>query len=261
MTNAIDVLEARDLTLEAGDRLLCAGLDLHLRPGQCWGMLGRNGAGKTTLLHTLAGLRAPRCGRVRLDGRRIDAWYGRARARRLGLLPQDSVDVFPATVLETALIGRHPHLGPWRMEGEEDLILARAALAEVGLGAAAGRSVATLSGGERRRLALATLLVQAPRVWLLDEPSNHLDISHQVRLLARLRDRALTADGVVLMTLHDVNLALRLCDRLLLLYGDEAGTCEVLDSVDALTAGRLERVYGHPMTEVVARGQRAFLPD
>lgn len=256
----MSLLAAHGVELRAGDRTLCRDLHLRLLPGECWGLLGRNGAGKTTLLHTLAGLRSPESGTVQLDGRRLGAWSGRERARRIGLLPQDSVDVFPASVLETVLIGRHPHLGAWELEGADDLAIARRALREAGLAEAASRSVSTLSGGERRRLALATLSVQAPRIWLLDEPSNHLDIAHQVDLLARLRARALADGGAVMMSLHDVNLALRLCNRLLLLDGDAAGSWEAIDAVDALDASRLGRVYGHPMMEMAADGRRAFVP-
>lgn len=254
------LLEAGGVTLDVGERTLCRGLDLAVRPGECWGILGRNGAGKTTLLHALAGLRAPDAGRILLDGRPIQRWRGRARARRLGLLPQDSVDVFPATVTETALIGRHPHLGLWRVEGAEDFARVHEALREVGLSGARARSVDTLSGGERRRLALATLMVQAPAVWLLDEPSNHLDVHHQVRLLTGLRDRALEAAGAVVMSLHDINLAARLCDHLLLMYADADGDWDA-DSADALlTPQRLERLFGHEMVALSDGVRRVFVP-
>ncbi len=256
----MSLLQAHGLELRAGGRTLCHDLDLRLLAGECWGLLGRNGAGKTTLLHALAGLRSPDAGAVRLEGCPLGAWSGRERARRIGLLPQDSVDVFPASVLETVLIGRHPHLGPWALEGADDFAIARRALREAGLAEAALRSVSTLSGGERRRLALATLSVQAPRVWLLDEPSNHLDVAHQVHLLARLRERALADGGAVMMSLHDVNLALRLCNRLLLLDGDAAGSWEALGAVEELDAERLGRVYGHPMVEMAVDGRRAFVP-
>lgn len=256
----MNLLEARRVTLSVGERTLCTGLDLAVRAGECWGVLGRNGAGKTTLLHALAGLHVPDSGRILLDGQPIRAWRSKARARWLGLLPQDSVDVFPATVTETALIGRHPHLGLWRMESAEDLEQVREALREVGLDAARGRSVDTLSGGERRRLALATLRVQSPRVWLLDEPSNHLDIRHQVRLLSTLRDRALGAGGAVVMSLHDINLAARLCDHLLMMYADDDGSWDASTADTLLTPGRLGRLFGHAMVAVSDGERRVFVP-
>ena len=103
------------------------------------------------------------------------------------MLPQDTVDAFPATVLETALVGRHPHLSRWQWESAADVGIARAALAAFGIGGVEARDVRTLSGGERRRVALAALLAQEPDLLLLDEPSTHLDLAHQVALLDRAR--------------------------------------------------------------------------
>lgn len=127
------LLTARGLTVEIGGKQVCEGLDLDLRPGQRWALLGINGVGKTTLLHILAGLRPPRTGEVRLDGQPIQALPRRQVARSLGLLLQEEGDAFPATVLETALLGRQPHLGRWQWEGIEDHRRARDALARVGL--------------------------------------------------------------------------------------------------------------------------------
>ncbi|MCP1367136.1 ABC transporter ATP-binding protein, partial [Halomonas sp. BBD48] len=106
-------------------------LDLHIESGQIWGVLGPNGVGKTTLLHTLAGLRAPRAGTLHLDAAPLSELGRRAVARRLGLVFQERADGFPATVLETAMIGRHPYLSPWQMESDADTRLARDALARL----------------------------------------------------------------------------------------------------------------------------------
>lgn len=254
----MSLLAARALEVAIGGRGICRGLDLAVEPGSCWGVLGANGAGKTTLLHTLAGLRAPAAGRVEVDGRSITAWRRRALARRIGLLPQDSFDPFPASVLETALIGRHPWLRAWQWESREDERRARRALAAVGLDGFEDRDVGTLSGGERRRLALATLLTQAPAIHLLDEPSNHLDLPYQVKLLGHLRRRAAADGGALVMTLHDVNLADRFCDHVLLLHGDgchAAGRRE-----DVLDETHLSALYGHPVRCLREGGRRAFLP-
>ena len=137
----------------------------------------------------------------------------RAGARSdLGFLPQDTFDAFPATALEIALGGRHPHVPRWRPESAADVSLARAALAAVGMADAALRDVQTLSGGERRRVALAMLLAQDPDVMLLDEPTNHLDIAHEVRSLELLARLARERGRAVVMALHDLTLAARLCD-------------------------------------------------
>jgi len=254
----MSLLATHGLRVDIGGKRIGGDLDLRIDPGECWAILGANGAGKTTLLHTLAGLRAPATGEITLDGRPLGAWSRREIACRLGILLQDSEDPFPATVLETALIGRHPHIGPWQWEGPDDREIARAALHEVELGDFEHRGVDTLSGGERRRLALATLRVQDPRVSLLDEPTNHLDLHHQIRLLGQLRQRAQEQSGALLMALHDVNLAARFCDHALLIFADG----EVLHGKagDLLRADYLTCLYHHPIEEVASNGHRAFLP-
>ncbi|MBS3800821.1 MAG: ABC transporter ATP-binding protein, partial [Thioalkalivibrio sp.] len=179
------LLATRELIMDIPGRPAGAPLDLTINPGHCWGILGPNGSGKTTLLQTLAGLRLARGGRIEVQGRRIQDLPRAALARRLGLVFQTHHDGFPATVLETALIGRHPYLRPWDIETAEDYARARTALAEMDLADLEDRLVDTLSGGERQRLAIATVLTQEPRLLLLDEPTSQLDLHHQVAVLNR----------------------------------------------------------------------------
>ncbi len=250
-------LAGRGLELSRGGRILVSGLDLEIRAGEVWGILGPNGAGKTTLLETLAGLAPPEAGTVLIDGEPILALPRKTIARRLGMLPQRLPAAFDATVLEAVLIGRHPHLKPWQMEGPRDFALARRALRRTGMAALAGRPLRTLSGGEARRLAFAALLVQKPRLMLLDEPTNHLDLPHQQQVLECVRDATLRGTAALLAT-HDINLAAAFCDRILLLFGDgetQAGTCDEL-----LEAARLSRLYGCPMHAMTLGGRRWFMP-
>lgn len=250
-------LSATGLTLEAGKRTLCRGLKLELLPGQCWAILGGNGSGKTTLLHTLAGLKSHGSGEIHLDGQAIQAIPRQIIARQLGVLLQESLDPFPATVLEAALSGRHPHLGRWQNEGKEDYTITRSALAKMDLQQMEQRMVQTLSGGERRRLAIATLLTQAPQLMLLDEPLNHLDLHHQQKLLHLLRGISQQGKTVV-MVLHDPSQAIRYCDHTLLLYGD--GKWESGESEELLTTERLSELYRHPMHLLEQEGERIFIP-
>ena len=166
------LLESHNLDIRIGGQQICREANFEFRAGECWGILGMNGAGKTTLLHTLAGLRPPESGQICLNGQPLHHMSRRSIARQLGLMLQDTPDPFPATVLDTALIGRHPHLSRWQWESARDIEQAQAALEQVHLQGFEHRQVNTLSGGERRRLALATLLVQAPAMLLLDEPTN-----------------------------------------------------------------------------------------
>ena len=250
------MLACHGLEVAVAGRTLVDSLAFQARPGRFVALLGRNGAGKTLTLHTLAGLRAAGSGEVQLDGRPIGDWPPAARARRLALLPQAFEDPFPVTVLETALIGRHPHIGFWSWESDRDVAIVRGCLADVGLAGCERRIVDSLSGGERRRLAIASLLAQDADVCLLDEPTNHLDPQHQLGVLQLFRERAAAGKAVV-ASLHDPTMAARFADDALLLHGDgrwDFGPCE-----EVLTEERLSALYASPMHEVGWRGRRVFV--
>jgi iron complex transport system ATP-binding protein len=234
------LLGCRGLDVGVGTRVLVRSLTLDLSAGSLLAVLGPNGSGKSLSLHTLAGLRPPLGGQVLIRGRPLGDWPRRALARELALLPQNVEDPFPATVLETVLLGRHPHIAHWQWESAADLAIAARALADVGLAGYEQRDVYTLSGGERRRAALAAVLSQAPRIFLLDEPTNQLDPNHQLEALELLRGRA--DDGAaVLVILHDPNLAARFADQILLIGGDGRWRCGA--TADILTAANLSELY------------------
>ena len=252
------LLCVRDLDVNIGSVRVAAGLGFELAAGERLAILGRNGTGKTTLLSTLAGLRKAEAGSVSLCGESYETLGPRRAAQLRGLLPQGHLDAFQSTVLETALIGRHPHLGRWAWEGREDERIAREALAAVDLAGLGSREVHTHSGGERQRLAIAALLAQQPQAYLLDEPLAHLDLNHQIAVLELLSRRA-RADGVgIVMVLHDINLALRYADRALLLFGESRTLEGPVAAV--LTAESLSRLYGHPLREMRDGGARYFVP-
>lgn len=252
------LLATYGLSVTIAGMRVCSGLDLVVAPGQCWAILGRNGAGKTTLLHTLAGLRPPAAGTIELLGRPLAATARRDIARLRGLLPQDDNDAFPATVLETVLIGRHPHLSRWQLEGAEDLRIAREALAVADMTGTEARDVRTLSGGERRRVALAALLAQQPQIFLLDEPSSHLDLAHQIALLDRLADAVRPSGKALVMVVHDINLAARYCDQVLLLAD---GVALAGPAVELLHAERLSAVFGVALRDIAGPRGSVFMPE
>jgi iron complex transport system ATP-binding protein len=250
-------LSCDGLAVSIAGRTLCAGLDLEVRAGELWAIVGPNGAGKTTLVATLAGLRAPNAGTVRYDGSALATLLPRERARRRGWLPQDSVDFFPATVLETVLVGRHPHLGRFEWESAADIECARAALARFGLNGFETRDVRTLSGGERRRVALAALVAQDPVLMLLDEPSSHLDLGQQITALDALALLAREGGKALVMVLHDLHLAVRYADHAIALG---AGRAVPGTAGEVLTAERLSALFGHRLAEVGAGITRTFVP-
>jgi len=252
------LLETRGLTVQVGAATVCADLDLRIAPGERWCILGRSGIGKTTLLHTLAGLHTPARGEVRWRDRPIAGLPRRELARALGVVLQHDDYRFPLSVQDAVLAGRHPHLPRWQAEGPADRERAAAAIAAAGLGGLETRLADSLSGGERRRLALATLLTQDPQLALLDEPVNHLDPGQQLAVIDLLRDRFGAPGRALAIVLHDVNLALRCCTHLLLLYGD--GVTRSGATTELATPSVLGALYGHPLVEVTVDGGPRFLP-
>jgi len=255
----MNLLETRALQVTIGDTAVCRDLDLTIKTGERWCILGCNGAGKTTLLLTLAGLRLPQSGRIILQKQALSALPRRQIARRIGILFQDQTDAFPANVLDTVLTGRHPWLGPLQWEGAADLEKARTALRAVGLAGIEERSVTTLSGGERRRLGIATLLTQDPQLLLLDEPTNHLDVHHQIRILQLVTDLVAAGDRALLLVMHDLNLAARYCNRFLLLFGD--GETAQGNAAEVLTRSSLERLYRHPLLPLQGPRGQVWIPQ
>jgi iron complex transport system ATP-binding protein len=252
-------LSCQALDAGIGGKPVVRALDFALEGGEFWGLLGANGVGKTTLLRHFSGLLVPEAGKIMMDQKQLSDWPRKLLARRLGMLQQHTAYVFDASVLQVALTGRHPYLGPWQREGPQDLEQARKAISRVGLEELAERSVTSLSGGEARRLAFAALLVQSPSVLLLDEPTNHLDFRHQVRIMRMVGDLVYQKDRVALAALHDVNLAATYCSHVLMLFGDgrwRAGT-----AADLLTAENLEALYRCPVSAVDTPDGMRFHPS
>jgi iron complex transport system ATP-binding protein len=249
------LFECRGIDVCVASRTLVRGLDLQVSRGSMLAILGPNGSGKSLSLHTFAGLRSPKAGQLLISGRPLTDWSRRALARELALLPQNVEDPFPATVMETVLLGRHPHIARWQWESAGDLAIASDALVAVGLAGYEERDVLTLSGGERRRAALAAVLAQTPRIFLLDEPTNQLDPNHQLEALQLLRERA-DGGAAVIVTLHDPNLAARFADAALLIGKDGDWQCGRV--ADILTAQHLSTLYDTQFEAAQIGGRRVF---
>lgn len=235
------LMQITQLNVSIGARQLIADLNLTIRAGESWALLGKNGAGKTTLLHTLARLRPWQSGTIDLQDKPIEQLDRREVARQIGLLFQEGLSQVTSTVLESAMLGRYPHQHSWLWDDEADIKIVKAVLAEFELMDLAERKTDTLSGGELQRLALARLVAQSPAVFLLDEPSNHLDIAQQLIGLLALRSRVKQEHATMVMATHDINLASRVCDHVLLLKDE--GTYEAGTAAEVLTADNLSSAY------------------
>ncbi|MBI5486058.1 MAG: ABC transporter ATP-binding protein [Deltaproteobacteria bacterium] len=253
------MIRARGLTFGYGERPLFEGLSFELAAGDALGVLGPNGVGKSTLLRVLAGLLRPRSGEVLLDGRPLGALPTEERARQVAYVPQGIDPRMPFTVFETVLMGRYAHLrGQWERQLDRDV--ARRALAVMRLEAVADHRLAEVSGGERQRALIASALAQEAPVLLLDEPTTALDLRGRVEAVALLgRLRCEDRRTVVLVT-HDIDLAHRTCERVLLLGAPQGPVEGPRDEV--LRSDRLEAAYGIGVRvlDLAGGAGKAFVP-
>ncbi len=227
------------------------GLDFSVSEREFLGIIGPNGSGKTSLLNVLARLTNPQMGSIELFGDSLAGLRQDAIARTVALVPQETSFTFPFSVLEIVLMGRYPHhraknsfasLSGMGWESQRDVEVAWSAMHATSVANVAQRPITSLSGGERQRVLIARALAQEPRIVLLDEPTAHLDLHHQLetcRLLRQLNDdRAMT----VILVSHDLNLASQFCDRLLLL--NHGRLAAVGRPHEVLRADTLRTVYG-----------------
>lgn len=253
-SNNPQLLKLSDLTVAIEDRLLCQSLTASMSAGESWSILGPNGSGKSTLLETLAGLRTAESGEILIGGEPISSLSPRKLALQRSMLFQKTDDVFPATVMETVLSGRHPHVPYWQTESIKDIEIARNALGKVDLTEFEGRDINSLSGGERQRVSIAAVLAQDTPVRLFDEPSNHLDLKHQNSILKLISENH---QRLNLIVLQDINQAWRYTSHALLLYPD--GSTEHGKVEEMLTTDRLEVLYGCSLKMIQQDQDKVFL--
>ncbi|MGW1365147.1 ABC transporter ATP-binding protein [Streptomyces chartreusis] len=208
-------IDIEDLHVAYAGRTVVAGAHLIAADGEITGLVGPNGSGKSTLLRTVYRHLSPLAGRVLLDGTDIREMTPARSARHVAALPQERGSDFELTVREVVAMGRTPYKRAFAGEDTTDRAIVARALADVGMDGHAGRRFTDLSGGERQRVLLARAFAQDTDVLVLDEPTNHLDVRHQVELLALLRAQRCTT----LVSLHDLNAAASVCDRLHVLHG------------------------------------------
>jgi iron complex transport system ATP-binding protein len=216
-------------------------VSLTIARGTLVGILGPNGSGKTTLLRLLSGTRRATSGRVLLDGRPIDSLTRREVAQLIAVVPQETLLTFDYTVLEMVLMGRHPHLGLFELEGPGDLAIAREMLRATGTDHLEPRRFGTLSGGEKQRVVIAAALAQSADVLLLDEPTASLDLAYQLEIAALLRTLNRERNVTIAVSTHDLNLAASVCRELVLLKNGRVLAHGPTDSV--LTSENVRALY------------------
>ncbi|MGY4103560.1 ABC transporter ATP-binding protein [Nocardia sp. R16R-3T] len=260
---------AQDVTLGYGDRVIVDGLDIDIAPGVVTTVIGPNGCGKSTMLRSLGRLLRPRQGRILLDGKAISMMKTKDVARIIGMLAQSPVAPEGLTVADLVARGRHPHQSWIRQWSATDEAEVMSALAATGIAVLADRALDELSGGQRQRAWISMALAQGTDILLLDEPTTYLDLAHSVEvldLIDRLHD---DLGRTVVMVLHDLNLAIRYSDQLIVMrdgrivaQGAPADIIDValLREVFDLDASVLEDpVSGRPM--IVPIGTRHVLPE
>jgi len=235
------------LTVRYAGAVRPALLDASLKfePGVHTAVLGPNGAGKSTLLRVLLGLIRPDSGEVRFEGRPTSEWTRREMARRTALVSAGEEFAFPISVQQLVAMGRTPHLGSWRAERPVDREVVRQALHEVDLLELEGRPVSTLSAGELQRARLARALAQESDHLLLDEPTAHLDLGHELATFERIEQLTQEKQLTTITVTHNLNLASRFSDRVVLLSGGRVTAAGRPREV--LVAERIEEAFGCPV--------------
>ena len=217
-------------------------VSFEVKEGEVLGVVGPNGSGKTTLLKCINMILKPNVGTVLIDGKSILKYSRREIAKDIGVVPQDSTIQFPFTVFDIVLMGRAPHLGRLKGETAKDLEIARNAMKITNTLHLADRLIDEISGGEKQRVIIARALTQEPKILLLDEPTLHLDINHQLEVLELVRKLSKKNKLIVVFVSHDLNLANRYCDRLILLNSGKIYSIGRPRNV--LTNSHIKEVYG-----------------
>jgi iron complex transport system ATP-binding protein len=240
------LLEARKVSFAYNGFPVLRDVDLRVRPGQILGVIGPNGAGKSTLIRILSRLLHPDEGRVCLGGRDLTRWGQTQLARHLAVVPQAAKLPETFTAWEVVLMGRTPYQGPLGNETATDMAIAQQAMEATHIWHLASRLIGQLSGGERQRVVVARALAQEPQVLLLDEPTLHLDINHQLEILSLVRHLVDEQGLAVLAIFHDLNLAAQFCHELVLLCQGQVFARGRPEEV--ITATNIATVYGAEVT-------------
>ncbi len=235
-------LELQNVEVAYGHTMVVKDVTFQVMPGEMVGLIGPNGSGKSTIIKAISRVISLRSGKIFLDGKDVFKMRRGDLARLIGVVPQMSILPSAFTAFEIVLMGRNPHLGLLQYESAKDMAITWQAMARTSTQPLAERIVCELSGGEIQRVVVARALAQEPKSILLDEPTANLDIRHQIEILDLIKNLCLENNLMVVIALHDLNLASQYCDRLILINNGKVhaqGT-----PVEVINSQNIKEVYG-----------------
>ncbi|KAA0003645.1 MAG: ABC transporter ATP-binding protein [Thermoplasmata archaeon] len=217
-------------------------VSFEIKEGEVLGIIGPNGSGKTTLLRCINMVLKPKVGVVLIDNKNISEFDRKEIAKNIGVVPQNSTIHFPFTVFDIVLMGRTPYIDKLKGESSKDLEITEEVMKITNIKHLAARQINEISGGEKQRVIIARALAQEAKILLLDEPTLHLDINHQIEILELIVNIAKKKNLIVIMVSHDLSLASRYCDKLLLLH--KGSIYSIGTAAEVLTTENIKNVYG-----------------
>ncbi len=236
-----EILKAEGIFFSYGKEPVLDDLDLNVGKGDFIGLIGPNGSGKTTLLKLLMQILSPSKGKVFLEGRAMEEMKRREISQRIAFVPQEENTNFVFSALEIVLMGRSPYLKGFQMEGDHDIKVTKEAMSITDCWQFKDRDIYTLSGGERKRVFIARALAQEPEIMLMDEPTTHLDLNHQIEIMEKMLE--LNKAGLtIIMVSHDINLAASFCTKIAVLKDGKIITSG--KPAEIVNPELLESVYG-----------------
>ncbi|MDM7912003.1 MAG: ABC transporter ATP-binding protein [Methanotrichaceae archaeon] len=248
-------ISIKGLTFSYGSSKILEDLSILIEDSEILSLVGPNGSGKTTLIKCIDRILKPK-GSILLDGREIECMSQQEIARQLGYVPQSSSTPLSTTVFDTVLMGRRPHIG-WRVS-DSDLDKVAEVLELLHLEDLAMRDFSQLSGGQKQKVLIARALAQEPSVLLLDEPTSNLDMKHQLEVMEIIRDLVMEKEISAVMAIHDLNLAARFTDKLVMLKGGKVYAAGEPNSL--LSEANICKVYGIEAVVMNALGRPYIVP-
>ncbi|MBL0716996.1 MAG: ABC transporter ATP-binding protein [Desulfosarcina sp.] len=235
-------IKIKNLNYSYDDYHVLKNIDCTVQKGDFFVIIGPNGSGKTTLIKIIAGIFKQQKGDIFVFDKNLQNYSRKKLAQKIAIVPQMISADFPFTVMELVLMGRSPYLGLLGLDKQEDLEIAKQALAFTGVEELMNRRMDHLSGGERQRILIAKAICQETEIILLDEPTAALDLAHQIRIMDLMEQLQQKKDVTIIMVSHDLNLAAMYGNRLLLL--DDGKIADIGCPADVLTLKNLEKTYG-----------------